>query len=368
MGTKIWRHFDFVILLSALLLIGYGMAMIYSATYQPDKPFLVSDLVIRQAIYAGVGLTLLVAMLTIDYRLLGNLAPVAYFLTIGLLGVVLVLGRITHGAQRWIDLGIFPLQPSEMAKLLLIITLAKYMADHEEEMTSKIQYVLISLAIVGVPAGLTFIQPDLGTAVILLIIWIGMAVMVGVRLLHWAGLSLAGVLAAPVLWMGMQGYMRTRLAVFLDPQSDPMGAGYNIIQALTAVGSGGLLGRGFTSGTQSQLHFLRVQYADFIFSVLAEELGFVGACVLFLLIAVLLIRLLKAASLSTETFGRLIATGIVTWLAFQTFINVGMNIRVLPVTGVPLPFISYGGSSLIMILVAIGIIESIVMRHKKIEF
>ena len=367
MGSKVWRHFDIPLLLYTLLLLGYGLAMVYSATYEPDRSLLASDLVVKQAVYALIGLALLALMLTIDYRILGNVAPLIYFSALGLLAVVLALGRITHGAQRWIDLGVFPLQPSELAKLLLIIALAKYMADHEEEM-AQLRYVGISLAIVGVPAALTFLQPDLGTAVILILIWLGMAVMVGVRLKHWLLLALGAVFVAPAGYFGMHSYMRERLTVFLDPQSDPMGAGYNIIQALTAVGSGGFFGRGFTSGTQSQLHFLRVQYADFIFSVLGEELGFFGACILFVLIAGLLLRVLRAASLSTETFGRLIATGILTWLAAQTFVNVGMNIRLLPVTGVPLPFISYGGSSLIMILIAVGIIESIIMRHKKIEF
>lgn len=367
MGAKIWRHFDIPILLFTLALIAYGLTMIYSATYQPDRTLNPNDLVVKQAIYAAIGLVFLGIMLTVDYRILGNISRLTYVAAIILLAVVLVTGRISHGAQRWIDLGIFPLQPSELAKLLLIITLAKYMADREEEM-SQFRHVAASLAIVGFPAILTFLQPDLGTAVVLASVWLGMAIMVGLRFVHWLIIGLGAIVAAPVLYFGMQEYMRTRLAIFLDPQSDPLGAGYNVIQALTAVGSGGWLGRGFASGTQSQLHFLRVQYADFIFSVLAEELGFVGALVLFMLMAFLLMRLLKAATVSTETFGRLVATGIVTWIAFQTFINVGMNIRLLPVTGVPLPFISYGGSSLIVILAAIGIVESIIMRHRKIEF
>ncbi len=367
MSTKIWRHFDFPILLLTLILIAYGLAMIYSATYQPGRSIWSSDLVIKQGIYAIMGLALFVFVLTFDYRILGNLWRLSYIFTIVLLLAVFILGRITHGAQRWIDLGFFPLQPSELAKLLVMVTLAKYMADHEDEM-SQLRHVAISLVIVAIPAVLTFLQPDLGTAAILIVVWLGMAVMIGLRLVHWALLGLGAVVAAPALWFGMHGYMRSRIDVFLNPQSDPLGAGYNVIQALTAVGSGGWLGRGFTSGTQSQLHFLRVQYADFIFSVLAEELGFLGAAVLFFLLAVLLLRLLKAASVSTEAFGRLMATGIVTWVAFQTFVNVGMNIQLLPVTGVPLPFISYGGSSLIMILVAIGIVESIIMRHRKIEF
>ena len=365
--TKIWRHFDAYMLILMLALLCYGALMVYSATFEPERQGLPSDLVYRQVGYAMFGLAVFALMVMIDYRILGNFATAGYVVMGTLLVMVLIMGRITHGAQRWIDLGVFPLQPSELAKIFLIITLAKFFSDNEEDMR-KFRYVLFSLVLVGIPFVLTFVQPDLGSAAVLLFIWIGMAVMAGVRLIHWVILGGTAVALSPVFWMNMQDYMKARVAIFQDPYSDPLGAGYNVIQALTAVGSGGWLGRGFTSGTQSQLHFLRVQYADFIFSVLAEEVGFIGAIVLFLLFVGLLWRCLRAAGLSSDSFGRLLTMGVTTWLISQVLVNVGMNIGLLPVTGVPLPFISYGGSSLVIVVISIGIVESVVMRHKKIEF
>ncbi|MCL5960416.1 MAG: rod shape-determining protein RodA [Chloroflexi bacterium] len=367
METKVWRHFDPYLLVLILVLMLYGVLMVHSATFQPDRQGMPSDLAYRQLGYGVLGLFGFAVVVTIDYRILGNFATAGYILMGVLLVVVLALGRISHGAQRWIDLGIFPLQPSELAKLFLIIALAKYFSDHEEDIR-QFRYVLFSLILVAIPFVLTFLQPDLGSAAILVFIWVGMAVMAGVRLMHWLILGIFAAALSPVLWLSMHDYMKTRLTIFLDPHSDPLGAGYNVIQALTAVGSGGWIGRGFTSGTQSQLHFLRVQYADFIFSVLAEELGFIGAMALFLLFVVLLLRCLRVAGLSSDSFGRLISIGVVSWMMSQVLVNVGMNIGLLPVTGVPLPFISYGGSSLIITILSIGILESVVMRHKKIEF
>lgn len=365
--AKVWRHFDGYLLILTLALLCYGVLMVYSATYQPDNQGMLNSLVSRQITFAALGLAGFFIVVTIDYRILANFATAAYVLALALLAVTLVVGRVTHGSQRWIDLGLFPLQPSELAKLILVLTLAKYFSDHEEDIHD-LRYVLISLGLAGIPAGLTFLQPDLGSAAIMMFIWVGMAVMAGVRLLHWLLLGVTAGVLSPVLYMNMHDYMKTRLAIFLDPHSDPFGAGYNVIQALTAVGSGGWIGRGFTSGTQSQLHFLRVQYADFIFSVLGEELGFVGAALLLLLFTALLLRCLRSASLSSDSFGRLIGIGVLTWMVVQVFINVGMNIGLVPVTGVPLPFISYGGSSLIIVITSIGIVESVVMRHKRIEF
>jgi rod shape determining protein RodA len=185
---------------------------------------------------------------------------------------------------------------------------------------------------------------------------------------HIGALTAAGVAALPLAWNLVPGYMRARVLIFMDPYSKPLDDGYNIIQAQISVGSGGWLGRGFLSGTQSQLHFLRVQYADFIFSVLAEELGFVGALALFALFALVLARSLRAAYLASEPFGRLLAVGVVSMLMFQLFVNVGMNVSLLPVTGIPLPFISFGGSSLITFMAAVGMVESITMRHRRFEF
>jgi rod shape determining protein RodA len=367
MEARIWRHFDFALLSSTFALIAFGLAMIYSATYGTEPGATVDPRVIRQIAYAAAGIGVMVLMVGFDYRLLSNLAGLLYAGAIGALIVVLALGRLHYGAQRWVDLGFFQLQPSEPAKLLVAVTLARYFAVNRERI-HRLRTILISLAIVGLPFLLTLVEPDLGTALVFLAIWFGTAYAAGLRWRHIGLLAGMSALLLPIGWQMVPGYMRARVQIFLDPYSDPLDKGYNIIQATISVGSGGWLGRGFLSGTQSQLHFLRVQYADFIFSVLAEELGFVGAIALFALFTVVVLRGLRSAYLASEPFGRLLAVAIVSMVMFQVFVNIGMNIAILPVTGIPLPFISFGGSSLITFMAAIGILESITMRHKKFEF
>lgn len=341
--------------------------MIYSATYGTEPGATVDPRVIRHIVYAGVGILVMVAMVGFDYRLLANLATLIYAAAIAALVIVLVMGRLHYGAQRWVDLGFLQLQPSEPAKVLVAIALARWFALHREQM-HRFRTIVISLAIALVPFFLVLLQPDLGTALVFLAIWFGIAYAAGMRWRHIGILAAAGALALPLGWQMVPGYMRSRVLIFLDPYSDPLDKGYNIIQATISVGSGGWLGRGFLSGTQSQLHFLRVQHADFIFSVLAEELGFIGALALFALFCILVLRGLRSAFLASEPFGRLLAVGIVSMIMFQLFVNVGMNISLLPVTGIPLPFISFGGSSLITFMAGIGILESITMRHRKFEF
>jgi rod shape determining protein RodA len=365
--SRIWRHFDFALLSATFALIAFGLAMIYSATYGTEPGATVDPRVIRQFAYAAVGIGVMVVLVGLDYRLLANLAGLLYAIAIGALVIVLVLGRLHYGAQRWIDLGFFQLQPSEPAKLLVAVALARYFAVNRERI-HRLRTVLTSLAIALLPFFLTLIEPDLGTALVFLAIWFGTAYAAGLRWRHIGLLLVGGTLLLPIAWQTVPGYMRSRVLIFLDPYSDPLDKGYNIIQATISVGSGGWLGRGFLSGTQSQLHFLRVQYADFIFSVLAEELGFVGAMVLFALFTVLVLRGLRSAFLASEPFGRLLAVAVVSMIMFQVFVNVGMNISILPVTGIPLPFISFGGSSLITFMAAVGILESITMRHRKFEF
>lgn len=369
METKAWRRFDFLMLFFTLLLIGYGLLMIYSATLNTETGGTLQSHVFRQGLFAVIGLVMLVIVVSFDYELLGSLAVPIYALGLGLMGVVLVLGQINHGSQRWIDLGFTTLEPSEPAKLVVIIALAKFLADHEEDI-HKFHYVVLSGLIVVPFFVLTILQPNLGTAIVFLVIWVGMVIMAGLRFLHGAILFFCTVAAVPVAWIFINTYKplshaRERIEVFLNPYADPLGDGYNVIQALISVGSGGVVGRGFTSGTQSQLHFLRVQYADFIFSVLAEELGFIGAMLLFALFIGLLLRAMRSAGIAHDMFGRLLATGVTTMLTFQIFVNVGINTGLLPVTGLPLPFISYGGSSLVTVLIGVGLLESVAVRHRK---
>jgi len=356
------RHFDFVLLMATMLLMVFGVVMIYSATRSaPD----LQDLPRRQLIYGLLGLALMAVAAAIDYRLLTSVALVLYFVTMALLAAVFFAGQVLSGAQRWIDLGL-SVQPSEPAKLLTIIVLAKFLSDHEEDM-GRLRNVLIAFAILIPPVVLIYLQPHLSAALVLagvgtLMIFIG-----GIRWRHVVVMGLAAAGAAPALWFSMEEYMQERVLIFLNPASDPA-AGYNIEQALISIGSGGWLGKGLLRGSQSQLRFLRVRHSDFVFSVAAEELGFVGAVTLIILIGVLLWRLLRIADLARDGFGRLMVVGVAGVIFVQSAINVGMNLHLLPATGIPLPFVSAGGSSLVTLLIGLGLAQSVAMRHRKIEF
>ncbi len=361
-----WRHFDYVLLVTALLLTVYGILMVYSATLADspaDEPFL-SSFPGHQAIFAAMGLLLLIAFTLIESRWIQAVAYPIYAVNLVLLVAVAVIGARSHGAQRWIDVGFFRFQPSELAKLLIVVTLAKFFADHRDRI-HEFRYVLLSLAIVAVPMVLVYVQPDFGTAMVLIAIWLGMAIVGGVRLPHLGLLAAGAALFGPLVWQFMKDYQRARLTIFLNPESDPSGEGYNMIQSRISVGSGGWTGQGFAHGTQSQLDFLKVQHTDFIFAVLGEELGFVGAMALFMLFIIMLFRVLRSASEQRDVFGRTFAAGVASMLLFQIFVNVGMTIGIMPVTGIPLPLISYGSSNLLTTLVAFGLLQSLLTGSHK---
>lgn len=363
MHRAAWREFDWVLLLTVIAAIGVGIAMISSADSWTDSacgaPLPCAG---RQVAYGVIGLVALFIMASLDYRFLRSLGWLSYVVALGLLVAVLGTGTVAGGSRRWFELSIVRIQPSELAKLLVTIALAKYMSDHDMR---RLQHVLASFALVIVPVALVYQQPDLGTALTLLGIWACMAFVAGMRVFHIGLLSLSAGLLLPYALTMLEGYMQDRIALFLNPGQDPLGSSFSTTQALIAVGSGGWLGRGYGSGTQSQLRFLRVRHTDFIFSVLAEELGFVGALVLFALLAFLILRVVRAGHLARDDFGRLIAVGIATVILLQTFINVGVNIGLVPATGMPLPFISYGGSSLMTLLFALGLVQSVVMRRPR---
>jgi rod shape determining protein RodA len=362
MVSRRWRFFDFTLLAVTVLLIILGVTMISSAT--ANAPGL-ERLGQRQLIHAAGGLALMVLVALIDYRLLSSLGLVLYFVTLAILAAVLIVGQVLVGAQRWIDLGL-SVQPSELAKLLTIIVLAKFLSDHEEEM-GRWRYLLTALAILIPPVVLIYLQPHLSSALVLAAVGAVMIFVGGIRWPHVAVLGLAGAAAAPALWLSLRDYMQDRVLLFLNPSSDPEQS-YNIEQALISIGSGGWLGKGLRRGSQSQLQFLRVSYADFIFSVIAEELGFVGSLVLLLLLVIMLWRLLHIAEIARDSFGRLIVVGLATVVFLQSVINIGMNLHLLPATGVPLPFVSHGGSALVTLLLGMGLAQSVAMRHRKIEF
>lgn len=287
-----------------------------------------------------------------------------YVFVLGLLGVIFVAGQVAGGSQRWLGEG--TIQPSELAKILVIVVLAKFLADREDRM-EQFSTVLTSLLVVAVPMFLIYLQPDLGTALTLVAIWVAMMWMAGTRLRHLLVLVLAGVAALPLVWLNLEGYMKQRIMLFVNPAGDP-DSYFNVHQSLVSIGSGGWTGKGLTEGTQSQLHFLRVRHTDFIFAVTAEELGLLGAVVMMGLLVLVLWRTLRVAERSRDMLGRLIAAGVAAVILFQSVVNIGMNLGLMPVTGIPLPFVSYGGSSLLTLMLAIGLVESVAMRRKKLEF
>jgi len=359
MQRKSWAKFDLWLLFLALALACFGFLVIRSATLLADQQ--VSRQLITQAAFAGVGLMALFAIAALDYRVLGTLAIPLYFGTIAILGAVLVAGKTIYGAQRWIAVGPVQFQPSELAKFAVIVCLARYLSGREEKGFG-LKTLVGSLLIVLVPVALVYRQPDLGTSLVLMAIWFGMVFIAGAPLQWLGGLLAVPFVAFPLVWRVMHDYMRRRLTIFLAPERDPFGEGYNMIQARISVGSGGWWGRGLGNGTQTQLNFLKVQQSDFIFAVLAEELGFFGAAILLGLFGAVFFRCLLIGQRSRDSFGRLLAAGVTSMLLFQVFINIGMNIGLAPVTGIPLPFISAGGSSLLTVFISLGVLQSVLIH------
>jgi rod shape determining protein RodA len=365
------RDFDPLLILAALGLVTLGAMLIYSGSLTRFGEPELSDLshpVSRQALFAAIGLALAVVFTLFNYRTLGILSAGLYIASLASLVFVLVAGDETYGSRRWIVIGGTQIQPSEIAKLIVIIAIAKYVSDHQESIR-ELRVFLTSLALAAIPAVLVFLEPDLGSAVIFAAIWLGMVIVAGARWRHVGSLFAVALIAIPFVFLGLvSDYQRDRLELWMNPESDAQGAGLPTLQAEISIGSGGLFGKGLTEGSQTQLDFLRTETTDYIFSVLGEELGFVGALALFGLFVLLLWRALRVAETSADLFGRLLATGFVVFVLVQTFINVAVNVRLLPVTGIPLPFISQGGSSLITLFIGLGILESILIRHRRLSF
>jgi rod shape determining protein RodA len=343
--------------------------MVYSATTSLGSLALsLGDPAVKQTIFAVVGLTLMLIITRFDYRFLESFTLIFYIVTLGLLLLVMVQGVISFGSQRWLNLGFIPIQPSELAKLSLIVMLAHLLSNHEKEL-GKLKWFLAAGILTAVPAIIVYEQPDLGTALMLGAIFLGMTA--GARVPARWFIAL-GVVAVPTIyafwrWV-MHDYQRERFTSFLYPERDLLGAGYNIIQARITIGSGGLLGQGYLGGSQTTLGYTKVQYSDFIFSVVAEQFGLIGSVALIALLFILVWRCLVVAAHSPSSFGSLICVGVATWIGVQIFINIGMNIGLMPVTGIPLPFISYGGSSLMSVLLALGLVQSIAAQSTTVVF
>jgi len=340
----------FVISLIAVI----GCAMLYSAAEGSLDPW-----ASRQAVRFGAGLLAMFAVTLIDVRFWFRHAYVIYFGAVALLGAVEFVGTAGMGAQRWIDLKIVQLQPSEIMKVALVLALARYFHGQGEEELARPAALLVPIALVMAPAALVLKQPDLGTAMMLVMAAAAVFFIAGARLWMFAvGIVLAAS-AVPIAWQFLRDYQRQRVLTFLDPESDPLGAGYHILQSKIALGSGGLTGRGFLAGTQSHLSFLPEKQTDFIFTMLAEEFGLLGGLVLLGLFFVLLVYGFAIALRSRNQFGRILAAGLTANLFLYVFINIAMVMGLIPVVGVPLPLISYGGTAMLAVMFAFGLVMSV---------
>jgi rod shape determining protein RodA len=354
---------------AVLLLTAYGVLMIRSAVTGAPAFVPLPGLQIQWTV---VGIVVMLFLTFIDYRILTSVHWYIYGALVLSLALVLIIGvsNAGIGAQRWLQVpGInFFIQPSEFGRILIAVTLAQFLANRQGQI-NRFSNTIATLIYIGIPTVLIFLQPDLGMSVVYLVIWFVIIWLAGLPLSHFAILIVAAVASILVLYPNLQDYQKERITTFVNPEAADEDDIFNINQALISIGSGGLLGKGYGQGSQSQLGFLRVQHTDFIFSVIVEEMGLVfGAFVVLGLMAFILMRILRVASLTPDPAGKYICAGIAAVLFFQTLVSVGMNVRILPVTGLTLPFVSYGGSSLITVFIAIGIVQSVLMRHRKQEF
>lgn len=356
---RLLTHFDWVLLLLVLLLAGVGILNLYSAT----ASWTGTPAYLKQVYWLGLGLLIALGVSAFDYRHLEHTGFFLYGLNLLLLVLVLLVGKTTMGATRWINLGGLNIQPSEVMKIVIIITLARYFSQRDNTRGYSLAELFVPFLLLGLPVLLIIKQPDLGTSMLIIFIGGTMTLFAGIRRLTLAVLALLGAAGAIGGWFLLHDYQRERVHTFLDPEKDPLGAGYHIIQSKIAVGSGGFFGRGFMGGTQSQLSFLPERHTDFAFSVFAEEWGFAGSLVLVLLYLLVIIWGMYIARRAADTFGMFLALGVVGMLFWHIVVNLGMVIGLLPVVGVPLPLFSYGGTSMITTMIGTGILLNVSMRR-----
>jgi rod shape determining protein RodA len=363
---RLATNFDWGTLVFSLAIVSLSIVLLYSATSERlEGP---SGMHLKQLVWAVIGLVSMFAVLCIDYQTLCRHAYVLYGVLLVSLVIVLLFGRVVNGSQRWLVLGPWHVQTSELAKPVLILVLARYFTEHTPAATASLTFrdLLLPVLLVGLPFGLIVKQPNLSTAMVLVVLLAVMALMIGLRGTTLLTLLLLGVGVLPLAWtLVLKDYQRERLLTLLNPQPDLLGAGYHSWQSKIAIGSGGLWGKGLLAGTQSRLSFLPERHTDFIFAVLAEEVGFVGVVLLLCLFVCLLVHGFIIAYRARDRLGALVATGVMTMLAVQIFLNIGMTIGLVPIIGLPLPLMSYGGSSLVMTFLCLGLLMNVRMRRFK---
>lgn len=367
LSRRLLKNLDFSVIIVTSLIILVSLIIIGSATHintpSEDRYWYVQ----RQGIFALMNVIFIFVILNFDYKSLAKFGNTLYGINLVMLLAVMFVGQSALGAQRWIQIGPISLQPSEFSKLIMIISLSSLLDKKMGKLNSFKEIIPVFLY-VGIPFLLVLKQPDLGTSLVFLAILFGMIFVAGINSKHLLLIFSAAAAFMPIFWHFLKDYQKMRLTVFIDPNVDPLGSGYHIIQSKIAIGSGMLFGKGLFAGTQSQLNFLPENHTDFIFAVIGEELGFVGAVIILLLYFFLLYRGIKIAGLAKDNFGTLLATGITSMLTFHVLVNVGMTAGIMPVTGIPLPLMSYGVSSLTTNMISIGILLNIYMRRQKILF
>jgi rod shape determining protein RodA len=358
---RIFHYFDWTLLAVVLCVCAMGILNIYSTGFSAAEgqiPFY-----LKQMQWIVLGLIFMTFIFFMDYRVIVQYAYIIYGIVIALLVLVFVVGSSSHGAQRWIGGGFFAVQPSELMKVVIIITLARYFDNHKSNEPYKLKELLTPLLIVIVPFVLILKQPDLGTALILIIVFVSIVFFMGVDRKSLIFVLISGLILIPVGWLFLKDYQKERLITFLNPERDPLGSGYHIIQSMIAIGSGEIFGKGFLSGSQTQLKFLPEQQTDFVFSVFAEEWGFIGGIVLIAMFVVIIFWGLKIALQARDLLGTIIAFGVTALISWEVFINIGMVLGILPVVGIPLPFFSYGGSAMLSLMGAIGLLINVSARR-----
>lgn len=363
-SKRILRRVDFILLLATAGIVIYGLVTISSATHINTPGEERFWYVQRQGLFAVINGVLALIFMNFDYRGLSQHGNKLYVFNLIMLVAVMLFGHAALGAQRWIQLGPISVQPSEFSKLIMIICMASILEERMGRLNT-VQDLVPIVLYVGLPFLLVLKQPDLGTSLVFMAIFFGMVIACGMPWRYFIGIVVMGIMSFPLLWQFMKDYQKMRIMVFIDPNVDPLGSGYHIIQSKIAIGSGMLFGKGLFEGSQSQLNFLPENHTDFIFAVVGEELGFVGAVVLLLLYLIVFWRGLIIAKEAGDVFGRLLAVGITSMLAFHVLVNVGMTTGIMPVTGIPLPFMSYGISSLTTNILSVAILLNINMHKQK---
>jgi rod shape determining protein RodA len=365
MTREFWRRFDYVLFGSVIILSIFGIAMIRSAIAGNET---LAGYVTRQSIYVAVGLLVILLAAVVDYHYWASLTMPMYIITVLFLIYIFATGAARFGAARWIDTGLILIQPAELAKIVIILVLSNYFAKQQGK-PHDVRWIIQSFGLVAGMVIWILLQPNLSTSIVIFVLWFALLWLSGVPLKYLLILGILALIVAGALFPFLESYQQERVYNFLFPDPNAQhGNSYNVDQALITIGSGGLFGQGYGHSTQVQLRFLKVRHTDFIFAAMAAEFGFIGTVLVIGVLLLVIYRCYRAARKASDMFGALVAYGFGTLIFFQTAVNIGVNLNVIPVTGLTLPFISYGGSSLLSMALGIGLVESVVARHKQLEF